>query len=84
MTLQRYAVSLPCQVSVLTYHLQRTSIANALTKAIDSYEAAIETQSDVKSAVGAFYTYARTRDGIPEVVTATGTEYTRYTTLPDW
>lgn len=63
---------------------ESTSIANALSKAIDSYEAAIETQSDVKSAVGAFYTYARTRDGIPEVVTATGTEYTRYTTLPDW
>jgi hypothetical protein len=64
--------------------LQSTSIANALSKAINSYEAAIETQSDVKSAVGAFYTYARTRDGIPEIVTATGTEYTRYTTLPDW
>ena len=54
-----------------------------MSKAIDSYDAAVETQADVKSALGAFYTYARTRDGIPEVVTATGTA-TRYTTLPDW
>lgn len=38
----------------------------------------------MRSARGAFYTYARTRDGIPEIVTATGTSYTEYTTLPDW
>lgn len=49
-----------------------------------SYNAAIETRADVKSAKGAFYTYARTRDGIPDIVTATGTAYTQYTTLPDW
>ncbi|KAF2622000.1 hypothetical protein BU25DRAFT_463286 [Macroventuria anomochaeta] len=63
---------------------ESTSIVNALSKAIDSYEAALETQADVKSAQGAFYTYARTRDGIPDIVTATGTSYTQYTTLPDW
>ncbi|KAJ4384959.1 hypothetical protein N0V86_000564 [Didymella sp. IMI 355093] len=55
-----------------------------MSKARESYEAAVKTQSDWKSAVGAFYTYARTRDGIPEVVTATGTTFTQYTTLPDW
>lgn len=55
-----------------------------MSKARESYEAAVETQADWKSAVGAFYTYARTRDGIPEVVTATGTTFTRFTTLPDW
>jgi len=55
-----------------------------MSKAISSYEEAMETQADVKSALGAFYTYARTRDGIPEIATATGTSYTRFTTLPDW
>ncbi|KAH6621961.1 hypothetical protein C7974DRAFT_414640 [Boeremia exigua] len=63
---------------------ESTSIANAMSKAIGSYEAALSTQSDVRSAQGAFYTYARTRDGIPEIATATGTDYTRFTTLPDW
>ncbi|KAJ4405849.1 hypothetical protein N0V91_004958 [Didymella pomorum] len=62
---------------------ESTSIASAMSKALESYEAAVETQSDWKSAVGAFYTYARTRDGIPEVATATGTA-TRFTTLPVW
>lgn len=54
-----------------------------MSKAINSYEEAVETQADVRSALGAFYTYARTRDGIPEIATATGTA-TRFTTLPDW
>ncbi|KAJ4991629.1 hypothetical protein SVAN01_03010 [Stagonosporopsis vannaccii] len=67
-----------------TDEAESTSIANAMSKALHSYEEAIETHTDVRSALGAFYTYARTRDGIPEVATATGTEFTRYSTLPDW
>ncbi|KZM19030.1 hypothetical protein ST47_g9875 [Ascochyta rabiei] len=67
-----------------TNDAESTSILNAISSAYASYKAAIETQADVKSAQGAFYTYARTRDGIPDIVTATGTAYTRYTTLPDW
>jgi hypothetical protein len=55
-----------------------------MSKAYESYASAVETQADYKSAVGAFYTYARTRDGIPEIVTATGTAQTTFTTLPDW
>ncbi|XPS72667.1 hypothetical protein M3J09_004830 [Ascochyta lentis] len=67
-----------------TNDAESTSIINAISSAYASYEAEIATQAEVKSAKGAFYTYARTRDGIPDIVTATGTAYTRYTTLPDW
>lgn len=76
-----YGINHPCDAYS---PIQSTSIASAMSKAIHSYEEARETQADVKSAWGAFYTYARTRDGIPEVATATGTEFTRFTTLPDW
>ncbi|KAJ4361716.1 hypothetical protein N0V95_001609 [Ascochyta clinopodiicola] len=67
-----------------TNDAESTSILNAISSAYASYESAIETRADFKSAQGAFYTYARTRNGIPDIVTATGTAYTRYTTLPDW